>query len=315
MTNLGKRVLTAVVAIPIILLLCMAGGVAFFLFIAAASALALTEFYRLAASKGARPQIALGVVGGFFVNLSFFQARLLTLVAGLFQSMGVAIPFPSQAQLLAITLLVVMAVLSIVELFRNNGSALLNLAVTVMGILYISLFFGTLIGLRELFVPLDFPMLRYFTSESSFTDPAAVASVYRWGGYMVISLFAIIWICDTAAFHVGGALGRHKLFPRVSPNKSWEGAVAGFVAALLAAAAAKYLVLEFLTLGSAVLIGAIVGIFGQIGDLVESLLKRDAGVKDSSTLIPGHGGVFDRFDSLLLVSPLVYLYVDFILFT
>ncbi len=132
---------------------------------------------------------------------------------------------------------------------------------------------------------------------------------------MVISLFAIIWICDTAAFHVGSALGRHKLFPRVSPNKSWEGAVAGFVAALLAAAAAKYLVLEFLTLGSAVLIGAIVGIFGQIGDLVESLLKRDAGVKDSSTLIPGHGGVFDRFDSLLLVSPLVYLYVDFILFT
>jgi phosphatidate cytidylyltransferase len=110
----------------------------------------------------------------------------------------------------------------------------------------------------------------------------------------------------------GFVTARHKLFPRVSPNKSWEGAVAGFVAAVGAALGAKYLVLEYLTPGAAVVIGALVGVFGQLGDLIESLLKRDAGVKDSSHLIPGHGGVFDRFDSLLLVAPLVYLYLDFI---
>lgn len=315
MSNLTQRVLTAVVAIPIIVAICMIGGIAFFLFIAAASAIALKEYYDLARSKDARPLVVLGIVGGFFVNLSFYHAKLRTLVTSMFESFGIAIPFPSQAQLLLIVLIVIVVVVSLVELFRNNGSAFLNLSTTLFGIVYISLFFGTFIGLRELFVPLDFPMLRYFPSESSFTDPGTVATVYRWGGYTVISVLATIWICDTAAFHGGKALGRHKLYPRVSPGKSWEGAILGFVFAILAAVAAKLLVLPFLSVGSAVVVGLIVGVFGQLGDLVESLLKRDAGVKDSSSLIPGHGGVFDRFDSLLLVSPLVYLYLDFILFS
>jgi phosphatidate cytidylyltransferase len=113
---------------------------------------------------------------------------------------------------------------------------------------------------------------------------------------------------------VGAPLGKHKLFPRVSPQKSWEGAIAGFVFAIAAAVAAKYLVLTFLPLASAIVIGAIVGTIGQLGDLVESLLKRDAGVKDSSTLIPGHGGALDRFDSILLVTPCVYLYLHYALF-
>ena len=131
----------------------------------------------------------------------------------------------------------------------------------------------------------------------------------------MISIFAMIWICDSAAFHVGSALGKHKLFPRVSPQKSWEGAVAGLIAAILVALAAKYLVLTFLPVTSAIVLGAIVGTIGQLGDLTESLLKRDAGVKDSSTLIPGHGGVFDRFDSLLLVAPCAYLYLEYFVLT
>jgi phosphatidate cytidylyltransferase len=114
---------------------------------------------------------------------------------------------------------------------------------------------------------------------------------------------------------VGSAMGKHKLFPRVSPQKSWEGAAAGLVFAILSALAAKYLVLEFLPAASAIVIGAIVGTIGQLGDLTESLMKRDAGVKDSSTLIPGHGGAFDRFDSVLLVAPCVYLYLDYFLLT
>ena len=315
MSNLTQRILTAVVAIPIILFLCMSGGIYFLGFIVLASAMALREFYKLAETKGAKPLVAMGLVSGFFVNLSFYHAKLQIFVASLFNSMGIAIPFPTQAQLVLITFLVVVVALSLIELFRNDGSSLLNLSTTIMGILYISFFFGTFIGLRELFVPMDFPMLRYFSSESSFTDPVIAMQVYRWGGYTVISVFAMIWICDTAAFHTGTAIGRHKLFPRVSPNKSWEGAVAGFVAAILTAIVARYLVLEYLSFGSAIIIGTIVGIFGQLGDLIESLLKRDAGIKDSSNLSPGHGGVFDRFDSLLLVSPLVYLYLDFILFS
>ncbi len=313
MSNLAQRVLTALVAIPIILWICMAGGIFFFLFVAVISAMALKELYALAEGKGAKPLVPLGIAAGFCVNASFYYPALRTFVVGLFHDRGVEIPFPAQSQLLLMTLLVTVVVLSIVELFRNKGSAILNLGTTFLGILYVSLFFGTFIGLRELFVPGDFPILRFLPDQATYLSSAAVEKVYRWGGYTVISVFAMIWICDSAAFHAGTAIGKHKMSPRVSPNKSWEGALFGFLFAIGTAVAAKYLVLDYLSLGQAAVLGVIVGTVGQTGDLIESLMKRDAGVKDSSALIPGHGGVFDRFDSLLLVSPLVYLYIDFIL--
>ena len=294
---MAQRVLVGVVAIPLILLLCMAGGLYFFSFIALASAVALREFYGLAEVKGAKPLVVMGIIGGFFINLSFF------------------LPGRWQPPLLVTVLLAIMVVFSLRELFRNQGSALLNLSTTIFGVLYVSLFFGTLIGIREHFVPAVFPVARYFTSGAGVADARIADQLHAWGGYTVISIFAMIWICDSAAFHVGSALGKHKLFPRVSPQKSWEGAVAGLIAAILVALAAKYLVLTFLPVTSAIVLGAIVGTIGQLGDLTESLLKRDAGVKDSSTLIPGHGGVFDRFDSLLLVAPCAYLYLEYFVLT
>jgi phosphatidate cytidylyltransferase len=315
LSNLVQRVLVALVAIPVIIVLCMVGGIPFFLFITTASSVALYEYYTLARAKGARPMIGLGLAAGIAVNCTFFYVKLHSFLVGLFTRYGGSPPFPTQFQLLAMILMVSVVTLLLVELFRKEGSAILNLSTTLFGVLYISLFFGTFIGLRELFLPQDFPVVRFFPDAGSLADPAIIEKIYRWGGYTVISVFAIIWICDTAAFHFGKSMGRHKLFPRVSPNKSWEGAVAGFVFAVASALAAKFLVLEYLSVGSAVIIGIIVGTIGQLGDLAESLIKRDAGVKDSSALIPGHGGAFDRFDSLLLVAPLVYLYIDFILFS
>jgi phosphatidate cytidylyltransferase len=135
--------------------------------------------------------------------------------------------------------------------------------------------------------------------------------LYSEGGYLIISIMIAIWVCDSAAFFIGSAFGKHKLFPRVSPNKSWEGAVAGFVFAIVSMIAAKAIFLDILTLTDSIIIGTIVGTVGQIGDLVESLVKRDAGVKDSSAIIPGHGGIFDRFDSLLFTAPVVYIYLHF----
>ena len=311
-SNLTQRILTAIVAIPLIVAICLAGGLYFFAFIAIASAVALYEFYGLAKAKGAQPQVALGLVAGFLVNLSFYHSSLQNFVAGVFLERGIAVPFPNQTQLLFIVLLMSVAAMGVVELFRNKGSALVNLSMTLFGILYVSLFFGTFLGLREAFTSHDPVVFRYFVTTLGTMDGDLI---YRFGGYTVISIFAIIWICDSAAYHFGMAMGKHKLFPRVSPNKSWEGAIFGFIFAVGAAVAAKYLVLEYLSVSSAVILGVIVGVFGQIGDLIESLLKRDAGVKDSSNLIPGHGGAFDRFDSLLLVAPLVYYYIDFILFS
>ncbi|MGE5353360.1 MAG: phosphatidate cytidylyltransferase [Acidobacteriota bacterium] len=180
----------------------------------------------------------------------------------------------------------VVVLMLIYELFRNKSSAIFNLGTTLLGIFYIGLFSGAMVEIRE-----------YFPDN------------YKEGGFLMISILASIWVCDSAAFFAGSALGKHKLFPRVSPKKSWEGAVAGFLAAIIAMAVMKILLLPSLTLTDAVVIGFLVGTIGQVGDLAESLLKRDAGVKDSSNIIPGHGGIFDRFDSLLLTSPVVYLYL------
>ena len=135
---------------------------------------------------------------------------------------------------------------------------------------------------------------------------------YTQGGLLIISIFASIWICDSAAFFGGTALGKHKLFPRVSPNKSWEGAIFGLLFAVIAMVISKAIILDFLSWFDVITIGSIVGIIGQIGDLIESLFKRDAGVKDSSGLIPGHGGIFDRFDSLLYAAPAVLLYIKYL---
>ena len=121
------------------------------------------------------------------------------------------------------------------------------------------------------------------------------------------------YLLDSAAFFGGSALGKHKLFPRVSPNKSWEGAVFGFLFAVISIILLKPVILNFLSWTDIIVLGIIIGTVGQIGDLVESLIKRDAGVKDSSGLIPGHGGIFDRFDSILFTAPVILLYLKYFL--
>lgn len=279
MSNLARRVLTAVVAIPIIIIICLMGGWYFFSFVVLLSAIGLYEFYGLAKAKGANPQAWVGLVVGFLVNLSFFSTGRQVLFTDVH----------SEAQFFFLTLIVSVAVVGLIELFRNSGSAIQNTSSTLAGVLYVSLFFGTLIGIRE-----------------AFDEPN-----YHLGGSLIIAILVSVWLCDTAAFQVGIKFGKHKLFPRVSPNKSWEGTFAGFLFAIIGIVGMKYLIVDYLPLSSALFIGIVVGVFGQLGDLFESLLKRDAGVKDSSQIIPGHGGVLDRFDSLLLVSPIVYLYLVF----
>lgn len=179
----------------------------------------------------------------------------------------------------------------------------------MLGVFIISLFFGTLIQTRELF-PFGFPVSKFFPHAIATSED--LIQINRWGGYTIISILATIWICDTAAYFGGMTLGRRKLFERVSPNKTWEGAVFGFVFSILTMLAAQSLLLAYMSTTNAVIIGMMIGCFGQMGDLVESRFKRDAGVKDSSSIIPGHGGVYDRFDSLVFVSPILYLYIDFV---
>ena len=127
-----------------------------------------------------------------------------------------------------------------------------------------------------------------------------------------LSIFIFLWVNDSGAYCVGSLIGRHKLFPRISPGKSWEGSIGGAVFVLAAAYAISYFLDEeqMLTMPAWLGLGLVVVVFGTWGDLVESLFKRTLGIKDSGNILPGHGGMLDRFDSSLLAIPaaVVYLY-------
>lgn len=135
---------------------------------------------------------------------------------------------------------------------------------------------------------------------------AAVHHLQRADPWLVFLLLAIVWLGDTGAYYVGRRLGRHKMAPVVSPNKTWEGAVAGLVVSLLSAAAWSVWRLDRLDL-ALLGVAALTAVAAQIGDLMESLIKRGAGVKDSGQLLPGHGGMLDRMDALLFAAPVMLL--------
>lgn len=267
LSNNATRALVAIAAIPVVIGASYFGSIYFFLFTLFVASIAFYEFSILAKNKGANVNIWLGI---------------LSIVLLLINQYNFFVSF------LSIILLIVF-ILSLVELFRNKDSAIINLGTTLLGILYIGLFSTALLGIREFYQD----------------------DLYNRGGYIIIAILATIWVCDSAAYYGGTALGKHKLFKRVSPNKSWEGAIFGFIFAITTMILAKIIILNFLSWNTAIALGFIVGIFGQIGDLIESLIKRDAGVKDSSAIIPGHGGIFDRFDSLLYTAPLIFLYLIF----
>ncbi len=267
LSNTATRIIVSILAIPIILLVSFFGELYFVAFVSFIGLTAFYEFSTMSKKKGISINFPLGLAFSFFLILNFYYS----FAGELF--LFLAISF----------------ILLLFELFRNKGSVILNVGSTLLGVFYIGIFAGTLVGIRQMFI--------------------GTQQLYNSGGILIIFIFASIWICDSAAFFIGSAIGKHKLFPRVSPNKSWEGAIAGFIFTVLTMIASRFLFLDFLSITQSIILGIIIGSIGQLGDLVESLIKRDAGVKDSSALIPGHGGIFDRFDSLLFTAPAVYFYL------
>ena len=158
--------------------------------------------------------------------------------------------------------------------------------------------------LAQIYIALPFSLLNVLAFNATSDGMVAFNSL------LPLSVFVFLWVNDTGAYCVGSLLGRHKLFPRVSPGKSWEGSVGGAVFVLAAAWAVSYYLDQTLTMPQWLGLGLVVVIFGTWGDLVESLFKRTLGIKDSGNILPGHGGMLDRFDSSLLAIPaaVVYLY-------
>jgi len=129
----------------------------------------------------------------------------------------------------------------------------------------------------------------------------------------VFLLLVITWMGDTGAYFAGRFLGRHKLYEKISPNKTWEGAIGGGVTAVVGAFVVRAIALPQLTVLDCVLLGIVVDAFGVCGDLCESMLKRSFGVKDSGWIMPGHGGILDRIDALLFTAPVLFLYCSHVL--
>lgn len=164
---------------------------------------------------------------------------------------------------------------------------------------------NSLIGQLYIAVPLALA-IRLTLVDDSFS------SMTQYNGLLLLAIFIFIWVNDTGAYLVGSRWGKRRLAPSISPKKSVEGSIGGLLLVLLSAVILRLLLFPELSWLSILLIAAVVAIFGTIGDLFESSLKRQAGVKDSGKLIPGHGGILDRIDSLLLAVPAVYLLLAFL---
>jgi phosphatidate cytidylyltransferase len=272
--SLWLRIASGVVFVPLLVLLARAGGFAFAGLVSLVVVFGLREFYGMMRGKGLHPYPLLGFLCGLGVVWKSIR------------------PHQSQSDLLLTGAVLVTLGLGLRR--PDLKGRIEGMAVTLFGVLYVGWLSAHLVLLREL--------------------PWRAGMPYGDGAAYVLLAFFLTWSCDTAAYTVGRIFGRTRPWTRISPRKSVEGAVGGLVAAVVAAFVARAWFVPFLGLRDAAALGFGVGVFAQVGDLVESMLKRDAQHGDSSDFIPGHGGVLDRFDSLLFAAPLVFYYLKIAVF-
>ena len=214
---------------------------------------------------------------GMFERAGIRTSRILGLVGGVAVTASFALPVSPRVAFTAVLLVVLAATLGRPRDMRITWEPV---AITVFGICYVNWLLGYGFWLRDL----------------------------PFGKEWVLLLIAVTWLGESAAYVVGSSVGRHLLAPVISPKKTVEGAVAQFCVSVLAAVVAQAWFFTALPLGHAVAVGALLGVVGQVGDLVESALKRSVGTKDTGHMIPGHGGMLDRIDSLLFNTPVLFYY-------
>jgi phosphatidate cytidylyltransferase len=273
-SSIFTRVAASIVFIPCFIIITRRGGYHFLALVDIIIFIGMWEFYRMMESKGVRPYKVIGIASG--LALSWYVFFRNGVYANLF---------------LTLALLAIMTL----ELTRKGDSrAILHISTTMLGVIYVSFLASHMVMLREL--------------------PISTGLEYPMGASFVYLAFVVTWSCDTGAYFVGTLAGKHPLLPRVSKKKTWEGAAGGMMFAVAGALVAKYTFAGYLATWHAVVLGVTAGVIGQVGDLVESMIKRDADIKDTSETIPGHGGVLDRFDSLLFTAPLIYYFLKFAIF-
>lgn len=305
---LRQRTVSATLIVIGTLLAVIAGGWVFFVAALLTLLLAIDEFMTMVTKAGHQPARLLGAA----------------LVAALLVIAQVGAP----ARLLGeVMLLCVVGPLLTVMLRRNLAGTMLDWAVSVAGILYVGWLGAHAVLLRGLpgpFSPTSFLLtelpeiargLASVVTASNVEVGALagmVAAQFSLGLRWTLTAVLVTWATDTAAFFAGRAWGRHQLTPLLSPKKTREGAIGGLVAAAAAALACVIVLHLPLAPWIAVVVGVMLGTLAQAGDLAESLIKRQTGVKDAGNIIPGHGGVLDRIDSLLFTLPATYYLATFV---
>jgi phosphatidate cytidylyltransferase len=268
------RVLTAVVLLPILIASILVDKLAFLFvgLVGAAVVLALLEFWLLAKKLQVRVDAAAGLLGAGALLTIFYFTR-----PGL---------MPDLTMIQIVLMLLTMGSLTAAMLRGTPFDRMIpSVGTTILSVMYIALLGGHLVAVRVGFGP-------------------------RLSRHLLAFFFLIIMGSDAAAYYGGRAFGRHKLAENISPGKTWEGAIAGMLASLLLAAVAHYWFFPELPIKLALPLAAVMNVMGVLGDLVESALKRSAGAKDTAQLLPGHGGVLDRVDSLLFNAPVIYYFAQ-----
>lgn len=273
MSELTRRVLFAVIAAPVSIAIIYFGDWALAIVLAVLAALAAWELFRMARETGALPLEPAGIALAALLPIAVHAQRL-----GIYTLSNTAI-----------VTMVLLLFASTIWLRGPTGKPLSSVAITVFGVLYAGLF-SYIYALR-------------------YHDYAVGAAA---GTALVFLPVLLTWTTDIGAYAFGRTFGRKKLIPSISPGKTVEGAVGGLgLAIVICLLYVRFILMPYaqlgLTIQGAVLFAIVISVAAQTGDLAESLLKREAGVKDSSGIIPGHGGILDRFDSMLFVMPVAFL--------
>ncbi|MBG8554448.1 phosphatidate cytidylyltransferase [Hymenobacter guriensis] len=291
MSNLAQRLLYGVLGAIVLLFCIWYSAWTFALFFALVQMRMLWEFYRMMREAGYKPAAMLG--GGLSIVIF---ASIFLVKAGAIGSVNydyavasgwhtIILPANFIGALLSLPLLLLPTILILREMYawpRKNQpfSPFANVGVALLGLLYVSL-------------PMS--LLSVLAFDAHGYD-------YR----RIFALLLLVWSSDIGAYAAGKNFGKHKLAPKISPGKTWEGAIGGFLLTLGTGWALGYLLPE-LPLAYRLVVAGVVAVFGPLGDLAESMLKRSVGVKDSGRILPGHGGLLDRFDAFLFILPVLAL--------
>lgn len=273
-SNFLQRAITGVIFVAVLVGCILGGPISFTILFALISALTINEFGTIVNRReNTRMNKSISILAGLFLFLCFGYIGVVPGANEIF------IPY-----------LFLILYLFISELYKKQPNPLNNWAYAMMSQIYIAL---------------SFALLNVLAYHSSAAD-----SVSQYNPILPLSIFIFNWVNDTGAYCTGMLFGKHRLFERISPKKSWEGSIGGAVFSIIAAIILAHF-FTFLSTGIWIGLGLTVVVFGTWGDLTESLMKRTLGIKDSGNILPGHGGMLDRFDSTLMAVPaaVVYLYI------